>query len=375
MPDQGILVIAGQFPPPIHGFSYITQEMARLLSARARAVMIDLTPRDGKGKVSYHLRRLALALRAAGTILKQGTQSPRPRVYLACEGGYGVVYTLLLAMAARCVGAPVYAHHHSFYYIDRAFPLMALLLKVLGRSATHIFLSQGMAQRFADRYGRRVMGVVLSNSAFVEPQAQPEPREGRPPPLTIGLLSNLNEEKGLSLFIETLRMAKTKGLGVKGVLAGPVKLERDRQTIERARRELGDLLDCRGPLYGDEKQSFYRQIDVFVFPTTYLNEAQPTVIFEAMSHGVPVLSFDRGCIREQVQTAGAVAEQGADFPSFAVARIAQWLADPHFFESLRLDTARLFQEDRRKALDVAENLLSRSPPTIEPSHDDRQRRN
>ncbi|MER2520297.1 MAG: glycosyltransferase family 4 protein [Bdellovibrionales bacterium] len=363
------LIIAGQFPPPVNGFSYITKELAGLQSFRHRAAIIDLTPRHGVKGIGYHASRLALALSGVGTIVKHAAYAPKPQVYIACEGGYGLVYTLLLVLAARCVGASLYLHHHSFYYIDRAFPLMALLLKIMGRSVTHIFLSPDMAQRYADRYRQCVRGIVLPNSAFVEPAPQLERSEPSSPEegLTIGLLGNLNEEKGLGRFIETLRLAKAKGLNVKGILAGPVAAAQDRITLENAKRELADRLDYRGPVYGGDKQAFYKQIDVFVFPTSYPNEAQPTVIFEAMAYGLPTLSIDRGCIKGQVGVAGAVAQRDADFPSFALDHLARWLADPNTFSTLRLDTSRRFLEDRAKALDTAKNLLSITPLTIEPS--------
>lgn len=364
--------VAGQFPPPVNGFSYITKELAGLLAARCPATVIDLSPHGGGGSVLYHARRFALALSGVAAILKRGTGATGLRIYLACEGGFGLAYTIMLALAARGVGAPVYLHHHSFYYIDRNFPLMDLLLKILGANVTHIFLSTGMARRYAARYRRSLKGLVLSNSAFVEPQpvggaaAVSWQEKKAQSSITIGLLSNLSEEKGLGRFIATLRAAKANGLNVKGVLAGPASTEHDRQTIESARRELGDMLEYRGPLYGDDKLAYYGEIDVFAFPTSYPNEAQPTVIYEAMSRGVPVLSFNRGCIAEQVGKAGAVAEQDVDFAVFAIEHLRQWLSDPEAFARLRLDTLKLFLEDRAKAHEAARNLLSLTPETIAP---------
>ena len=41
--------------------------------------------------------------------------------------------------------------------------------------------------------------------------------------------------------------------------------------------ELAGALDYRGPVYDADKLRFYQDIDLFVFATTYANEAQPTV--------------------------------------------------------------------------------------------------
>jgi glycosyltransferase involved in cell wall biosynthesis len=60
-------------------------------------------------------------------------------------------------------------------------------------------------------------------------------------------------------------------------------------------------LDYVGPIYGDAKDTFFSDLDVFIFPTGYFNEAQPIVLYEAVAAGALVISVDRGAIREQIQ--------------------------------------------------------------------------
>ncbi len=36
-----------------------------------------------------------------------------------------------------------------------------------------------------------------------------------------------------------------------------------------------------GPIYGDAKTAFYGNLDVLLFPSNYVNEAEPLVIHEA----------------------------------------------------------------------------------------------
>ncbi len=57
--------------------------------------------------------------------------------------------------------------------------------------------------------------------------------------------------------------------------------------------------DYRGPVYGAEKQKFFRDIHAKVFPTRSL-DAQPLVIMEAFAHGRPVVSFAKGCIPDML---------------------------------------------------------------------------
>lgn len=360
------LIIAGQFPPPVNGFAYITQEMAKVFAANYETTIIDLAPHVPNNGTSYHLRRLLLTVKGLWPVLRSSFNKRR-RFYIACEGGFGLVYTIMLCAVARVLGFPMYIHHHSFAYIETTSTLMSRLLFVMGKRVTHVFLCYGMAQRFTDCYRRPTKLLVLSNSAFVD-EILSAPRfwqEGKP--LVIGLLSNLNEEKGLRLFLDVLRGSVSEGMNIKGVLAGPPASDADRELIAAAEQELGDRLDYRGPVYGEAKSAFLGSIDVFVFPTCYANEAQPTVIFEAMAHGVPVLSYDRGCIRGQVGVCGAVLDRNGDFVSFALNWLKAQIASPNTLSQLKHEAKVVFLDDHTQAKQLAEMLFEQGPVVMQPS--------
>jgi len=272
------LIIAGQFPPPVNGFAFITQEIAKALAQKCETNIIDLATHPPRRGPSYHLRRLGLTLKGLAPLLKNALKKNK-RFYIACEGGLGLVYTLALCSAARLLGYPIFIHHHSYFYVDQKIFLMRLLLSASGPKASHIVLCKEMARAFAARYGRKIVYTVLSNSAFVAEAPGPLKSRDTTKSLTIGLLGNLNDEKGLSLFIETIRRLRADGLKINATLAGPPVSDCDRLNIEAACKEFGDALTYKGPLYGKAKTDFFKSLDLFVFPTHYANEAQPTVIF------------------------------------------------------------------------------------------------
>lgn len=348
---QGKILIAGQFPPPVHGFSYITKKMAELIGEKHEATIIDLVPHDPKNPKFYNLYRLLLTLKGAIKIVFHA----KAPLYIACEGGAGLLYTIILSLAARFKQRHVYLHHHSFNYLDQKRSLMNILVKALGKYVTHIFLCDVMRSKFENQYGAIGSWVVISNSAFVEPVIEPIKHYENGAPILVGLISNLNEEKGLSLFLHTIRLAQKDGVRIKGILAGPAASEKDRQVIEAAQKELGDALDYRGALYGDEKDKFFKELDIFLFPTQYHNEAQPTVIAEAMSYGIPVLSYNRGCIKNQVDECGAVFEKDDIFSQ----RSLQWIANnKSTLNELKVKTRQAYLDDRDKAIMAAQNLIS-----------------
>lgn len=358
--------MAGPLPPPVHGFSYITQEMARLTAQRHETAVIDLAPHTQRGGLLYHLHRLYLTFKGVGTLLRCRRKSPRA-FYAACEGNLGIAYTIILSLSARLAGYPVFIHHHSFGYIEKESPLMSLLLRVLHMDTTHIFLCRGMAERFATRYRKSIPTQIVSNSAFVNAAPVLVRPASRERPLVIGLLSNLNNEKGLGLFLELLRESRRKKLNIRGILAGPPQTEVEKDIIENACKELGAVLDYCGPVYNEAKAAFYNDIDVFVFPTRYANEAQPTVIFEALAHGIAVLSYDRGCICSQVQNYGATLNRDGAFIPFALEWLEQQLWLPEGFTRLRQRTQVGFREDHVTAKGIAASVFELPPFRVDPA--------
>lgn len=314
------VVVIGQLPPPMNGFAYITHMMVAAFRRTHAVRVVDIAAPAGASGLGKHARRLARTLRACLSLLRRPSGA-RPICYIACEGGAGLVYTLLAVATARLCGYRRYLHHHSFAYIDAPRGLMRAVLAAGGDDLTHIFLCSIMRDRFEAAYQRIVHGEILSNAAFVPTdETPPEPRPDDA--LVLGHLSNLTGEKGLYLYLDLLRQALAAGFNVRGVLAGPAALAEDQAAIAAAVADLGGRLDYRGPLYGDAKSRFYRDIDVFVFPTQYVNEAQPTVLFEAQAAGCRIISFDRGCISRQLGKDDALVASSEDFCQFGLTFLA-----------------------------------------------------
>ncbi|MCS3765065.1 glycosyltransferase [Bradyrhizobium centrosematis] len=187
---------------------------------------------------------------------------------------------------------------------------MRLLLWAAGPALNHIFLCSTMRARFSATYSIEPRSCIISNSAFVEVGAGTRIPTGQ---LTVGLLSNLTREKGLHTFLELSHRLHAERVPAKLILAGPTINEHDRNLVNKACQTLGEMLEYRGPLYDRMKEQFYEEIDVFLFPTEYQHEAEPTVLFEALSAGALVIAFNRGCIATQIGMNGLLIPTGDDF--------------------------------------------------------------
>lgn len=344
----------GQTPPPITGYSLITARMIAVLAETADIETINISPGNRQG-FNKHIHKGGQVLRACWRIAIQ--RNTASLAYLGCEGDWGLIYTFGLALTARLFGYSILLHHHSFSYIDRRSTIMRVILMVGGEGISHIFLCTTMRQRFQARYQPVQRSRIISNAAFVEHPEHPLEDQVHLRPLRIGLLSNLTKEKGLHTFLDLVRNLKNSGFEVQGVLAGPIALEDDKRLVAAAETELAGALAYVGPIYGEAKERFYSDIDIFVFPTHYANEAQPTVLFEALAFGNWVVAYDRGCIGNQIGTHGLAVATTADFNDAATAFIKSHLLErPSVIERQKIASELLMNKEA--ALRSARSILA-----------------
>ncbi|MGB5147908.1 MAG: glycosyltransferase [Porticoccaceae bacterium] len=111
-------------------------------------------------------------------------------------------------------------------------------------------------------------------------------------------------------------------------LAGPFQDADTEQAVRERLRALPQV-EYVGPQYGAAKDAFYAGIDALVFPTRYENQTEGIVNHEALSRGIPVIAYGRGCIPEIIGAdCGLVIDPAEPFVPAALAKLENWLADP-----------------------------------------------
>jgi glycosyltransferase involved in cell wall biosynthesis len=253
-------------------------------------------------------------------------------VYLGVAGGYGQLYDIAFASLARLSGIRLFLHHHSYAYLQKRRPITAMLVRVAGPSATHIVLCEDMKERLIDLYGTAIRVSVVSNSTNSQPPSEP-PRP-RTRLNTIGFISHLSRSKGVLEFIDVADRLRRTHSDMQAFLAGPID-EPSLKPILARRLLLAPWIKYFGPIYGEAKSMFYRDIDVLVFPTRYINEAEPMVIAEALAHGVAVITCVRGCIGSVITGGGGVViGEGRDVVAEAERVLLEWYRDSALFSSI-----------------------------------------
>jgi glycosyltransferase involved in cell wall biosynthesis len=322
------VLVIGPFPPPLHGAALITDRIASSLDKIAKVTKVNLSSgRMGRNGL-YHATRIFRAGRAFWLMLSnaRGVQS----IYFSISGGMGQIYDVILIATARIVRQNIFIHHHSYAYFSKRTLLAALIAKVAGARATHICLCDDMTARVRTLYPEAKRVLTVSNAALVGTPRTRAPGSRRA--LVLGHLSNLLPEKGVDTVLEVFRRCQAAGLSTRLILAGPMSDPGIQKLVGDLEEDFSSLFEYRGSAHDEKKQAFFRDIDVFLFPTRYRNEAEPLVILEALAAGVPVIAFSRGCILNDVGDAGLVLREDEDFVDQAVATLANYVNSPKTLE-------------------------------------------
>lgn len=351
-----IVILACAMPPPVFGQSVVNGAVRDAALKRSDKIVIaDLSAGSIVKNFQYHWTRLHRVLKAAWTIVRF-SRMERRKIYMVTQVGHGIFYNHFLLGLARLFDYRIILHHHDSGHTKFHRRHVAFLMWLIGPGAIHVTLGPAMADDLK-RYKQVQRAIVSQNARII-----PDPHFERPvrdlsKPLVIGHMSNLSRAKGLNLAIDTVIEARSRGLNVKLVLAGPCDgIEAD-ATVKAAQATLGDALDYRGPVGGETKDRFFRDIDVFLFPTQYKYEAQPLVILEAMSYSAAVIVAERGYTAELVDKSGDVYLGDAEFSRKAANRIGEMMDNPATLQSAQVAARSRYVMLRKIATEQFDQLI------------------
>lgn len=304
-------IIVGPLPPPVHG---VTVAIKRVLESRigshCRFVHLDTSdPRDLSTIGATDLLNYWLAIRSY-VVLMAYCLSYRPDVvYIPISQsliGYlrDSIYFFITRLFSR---ATVVIHLHgghfgNFYetggnwtrrYVDFTMGMVGRAI-VLGRTFIPIF-SRWLPEN-------RIHVVPNGTAPFgnrIEEKVGKQGREGR----NITFLSSLLRTKGILEFVRAAGLCLKEEPELTFRIAGEWWREDStirEETLAAIEQRHVDRIQFLGLVTGKQKQELLLNTDIFVLPTYYPFEGQPTVIIEAMAAGCPVISTNHAAIPETV---------------------------------------------------------------------------
>ena len=159
-------------------------------------------------------------------------------------------------------------------------------------------------------------------------------------------LSNLLIDKGVLVLLDALKILKDKGYSFVCDFVGSETKDIDaaRFSKEVEDRGLNSLTIYHGRKYGEEKEAYFKQADIFAFPTYYYNECFPLVILEAMEQGLSVISTNEGGIPDIINNGNSGYTVEKNNPSSLASAIERLFKDFELCISMGKAGRKLFEE-------------------------------
>lgn len=355
-----VALAVAHFPPPVHGLAVAADAFTKVLTTAAetvggRVIKVQLAASTARRSPRHLFERAVRGLAAVREVARH--RRARPAVYLTCDSSLGLIATALLGATARLLRLDLYLHHHSYAYISVRRPGFAAALVLMGPEVTHLVGCEQMATDLRSRYPsvRRVQMVPIMYAVDPGGPRRDVVGRGADGPLVLGHLSNLCEEKGLGEVFETYREVRRAGMPVRLVLAGPPANPPAQRLLEGLLAE-EPTTRYLGPVHGTERDDFFDQIDVFVFPSRYRHESFGLVVGEAMSRGVPVAAYGGACLTPELVDDRGLLVRPHDHFARAVAR---WLTEGGAeARQRRPEATELVASASRAAAQVAQGMVA-----------------
>lgn len=233
-----IVILACALPPPVFGQSIVNAAVRDATIGRAADIIVaDISAGQIDKSLKYHFTRLFGVAKAAWMIVRYAN-APRRKIYMVTQVGYGIFYNHLLLSLARLFDYNIVLHHHDSGHTKFYRRSVALLAWLIGPDAVHVTLGPAMAEDLK-RY-KQVQNVLVSQNARIipDPNYIRVPRDNLKS-LIVGHMSNLSRAKGLNRAIESITKARSRGIDVRLILAGPCDGPEAKATVREASQKFG----------------------------------------------------------------------------------------------------------------------------------------
>jgi glycosyltransferase involved in cell wall biosynthesis len=182
----------------------------------------------------------------------------------------------------------------------RGNPLKELALRTVLRAADAVVVLSPSIQRAYQSFARGLPLRVIPNAIDLRPYEWPQGPAADANQTRLVYIGRLAATKGIAESIQAVKLLEGEPFferlhfSVAG--SGPA-----RPALEAlvARLQLKDRVTFCGPLFGEQKFEFWRQADIFLFPT-YHREGLPYAIIESLASGTPLITTRVGGIADMV---------------------------------------------------------------------------
>ena len=293
------LIVIGPLPPPLHGVTVSTQLVLqnRYLHDAFHVEHLDTSDhRSGENIGTWDPVNVALGIASVAKLITK-TMRARGTVYLPLSQSHAaLVRDTLLIRIASLSGWRVAAHLRGselrpLYH--KSHPLFRWWLRSVFRRLDSLAV---MGLSIVDS----IDGLVPTERVTVVPNGTPDIGVGSGGNGTVVLfLSNLRRRKGVVESVRAALLVLELRPDVRLSFAGEWESLKFEAEVKEIARPAGERIEFVPAATSRQKISLLHAASVLLFPPVE-PEGHPRVVLEALAAGVPVVTTDRGAIRETV---------------------------------------------------------------------------
>lgn len=310
--DQDRVIFLADMPNPVHGMSNVNKAFYNLFLNENKLFnlkLINTAPSNFHNlfpsKAWTFVRFLHVFCQVIHLFFFLLLNPKISKAYRPINGGGGQLYDCFFLLILKIFKVRVLIHHHSFQYLNKKSFITSLLFLISKNNSEHIVLGDKMKKLLISKYDIKEKIHVVSNAFLFHENNNHMRVDNTLEDLTIGHLANLCVEKGVLEFLDSFEILSAKVPNLTAKLAGPINGENVKEKVFDMCAKYKNF-HYLGAIYGEEKSLFFESLDIFIFPSKYINEAEPLVLYEAAQFGVFCIGSDIGCMKDMLLTIGGI---------------------------------------------------------------------
>ena len=291
-------------PPPIHGAAMMGKyiQESELVNSSFDCFCINLATAGSLSDIGHISLKKLLKYFFLLKHISHVVREIRPElVYITPNaGGKAFFKDFIVVQMLKSMGCKVIAHYHNKgVSVYQSKWVYNFFYKRFFSNLKVILLAETLYKDIA-KYVKREDVYICPNGIPSSCKEEMEARRNNVIPHLL-FLYNLLISKGVIVLLDALKILKEKEYTFVCQFIGGETAEINAvQFFEEVnKRELSDLVTYVGRKVREEKEAFFRQADIFVFPTYY--ETFGLVNLEAMEYKLPVISTNEGGIPDIVK--------------------------------------------------------------------------
>lgn len=289
-------------PPPVHGAAVVGKQIhdSELINNSFDCEFINLSASDKVDAIGhFSLQKIFAMVRLFRRICHALREGKPQLVYITpSTWDWGFYRDYAMTRFIKRYGVHIVAHFHNK-------PKITFTQKWYNKCLYRRFF-QGIDVIFlADKLADTFREYLPENNVHICPNGMPKTTSAIVPtsesPYTFLFVSNMMAEKGVFVLLEACKILRERRLEFRCNFVGRWSDVSEAMFSKKCSSlQLDDCVFAPGAKYGIEKDAFFAQADVFVFPTFYHGECLSLVVLEAMQYALPIITTAEGALVEVV---------------------------------------------------------------------------